>query len=98
MPNHWILKSDAESYGFDQLLRDGRTTWDGVSNAVALQHIRSMAPGDQLLIYHSGVGKELVGLARVTSSPYPDPKQSDPKLMVVDIEVGKRLPRTVSLA
>jgi predicted RNA-binding protein with PUA-like domain len=98
MPNHWILKSDAESYGFDQLLRDGRTTWDGVSNPVALKHIRAMAPGDPLLIYHSGAGKELVGLARVVGSPYPDPKRNDPKLTVVDLEVGKRLPKTVPLA
>ena len=97
MPNHWILKSDADSYGFDQLLRDGRTTWDGVSNPVALKHIRSMVPGDRLLIYHSGAGKELVGLARVVSSPYQDPKQKDSKLAVVDIEVDRRLPRTVSL-
>jgi predicted RNA-binding protein with PUA-like domain len=96
--NHWILKTDADVYPFDQLERDRKTVWDGVSNAVALKHIRSMAPGDPLLIYHSGEGKELVGLARVTSAPYQDPKQNDPKLVVVDIEVGRRLPRTVSLA
>jgi predicted RNA-binding protein with PUA-like domain len=96
--NHWILKTDADVYPFDQLERDRKTVWDGVSNAVALKHIRGMAPGDPLLIYHSGEGKELVGLARVTSAPYQDPKQNDPKLVVVDIEVGRRLPRTVSLA
>lgn len=96
--NHWILKTDADVYPFDQLERERKTVWDGVSNAVALKHIRSMAPGDPLLIYHSGDGKELVGLARVTSPPYQDPKQNDPKLVVVDIEVGRRLPKTVSLA
>jgi predicted RNA-binding protein with PUA-like domain len=57
-----------------------------------------MSPGDQLLIYHSGTGKELVGLAQVTSSAYPDPKRNDPKLLVVDIEAGRRLPKPVSLA
>jgi predicted RNA-binding protein with PUA-like domain len=98
VPNHWILKSDADSYGFDQLQQDGRTTWDGVSNPVALKHIRSMKPGDPLLIYHSGAGKELVGLARVASPPYQDPRQQDSKLTVVDIEVDRRLPQTVSLA
>jgi predicted RNA-binding protein with PUA-like domain len=72
--------------------------WDGVSNPVALKHIRSMAPGDPLLIYHSGATKELVGLARVTSAPYVDPKRGDPKLAVVDVEVDHRLPKTVSLA
>ena len=96
MANYWILKSDAASYGFDQLRQDGRTTWDGVSNPVALQHIRSMAPGDPVLIYHSGEGKELVGLARVASAPYQDPK--DPKLTVVDIEADRPLPRRVTLA
>ena len=55
-----------------------------------------MAQGDSAFIYHSGQGKELVGLARITSAPYPDPK--DPKLTVVDIEAGRRLPRPVSLA
>jgi predicted RNA-binding protein with PUA-like domain len=96
--NRWILKTDADVYPFDQLERERKSVWDGVSNAVALKHIRSMAAGDPLLIYHSGQGKELVGLARVTSAPYQDPKQKDPKLTVVDIEVDRRLPRTVSLA
>ena len=96
--NHWILKTDANVYPFDQLERDRKAVWDGVSNAVALKHIRSMAPGDPVLIYHSGQGKELVGLARVTSAPYPDPKQKDPKLSVVDIVADRRLPRTISLA
>lgn len=96
--NRWILKTDSDVYPFDQLERERQAVWDGVSNAVALKHIRSMAPGDPLLIYHSGATKEIVGLARVTSNPYPDPKQKDPKLVVVDIEVDRRLPRTVSLA
>lgn len=96
--NRWILKTDADVYPFELLEREGKAVWDGVSNAVALKHIRSMAPGDPLLIYHSGEGKELVGLARVTSAPYQDPKQKDPKLVVVDVEVGRRLPNTVSLA
>jgi predicted RNA-binding protein with PUA-like domain len=96
--NRWILKTDADVYPFEQLERERKAVWDGVSNAVALKHIRSMAPGDQLLIYHSGIGKELVGLARVSSAPYQDPKEKDPKLTVVDIEAGSRLPKTVSLS
>jgi predicted RNA-binding protein with PUA-like domain len=98
MSNRWVLKTDAESYTFDQLVREGRTVWDGVSNAVALKHIRSMVVGDEVLIYHSGEEKALVGLARVASAPYPDPKAEDPKLTVVDIEAGPRLPRPVTLA
>jgi predicted RNA-binding protein with PUA-like domain len=98
MPQYWILKTDTDTYSFDDLAREHRAIWDGVSNALALKHIRSMAKGDQVLIYHSGDEKALVGLARVASAPYPDPKQDDPKLVVVDIEAGKRLPRPVSLA
>jgi predicted RNA-binding protein with PUA-like domain len=96
--NRWILKTDSGVYPFDQLERDRRTVWDGVSNAVALKHIRSMAPGDPLLIYHSGATKEIVGLARVASPPYPDPKQKESGLTVVDIEFDRRLPKPVSLA
>ena len=94
----WILKTDADTYPFDQLERERRTVWDGVTNALALKHIRSMAPGDAVLVYHSNVGKELVGLARIVSPPYPDPKRKDPKLVVVDLEAERRLPRPVSLA
>jgi predicted RNA-binding protein with PUA-like domain len=96
--NRWILKTDSDVYPFDQLERERHAVWDGVSNAVALKHIRSMAPGDPLMIYHSGATKEIVGLARVTSSPYQDPKRDDPKLAVVDIEVDRRLAKNVSLA
>jgi len=95
---HWIFKTDADTYPFDQLERERRTVWDGVTNALALKHIRSMAPGDEALIYHSNVGKELVGLARIVGAPYPDPKRQDPKLVVVDLEAGRRLPRPVALA
>ncbi len=95
---YWILKTDADTYPFDQLERERHAVWDGVTNALALRHIRSMAPGDGALIYHSNVGKELVGLARITSAPYPDPKRKDPKLVVVDLEVDRSLPRRVPLA
>ena len=98
MPNFWILKSDPDTYGFDELARDRKTVWDGVSNALALKHIRSMAQGDRVFVYHSGDEKALVGLARIVSEPYPDPKAGDPKLTVVDIEAGERLPRPVTLA
>ena len=94
--NRWILKTDSDVYPFDQLERERKAVWDGVSNPVALKHIRSMVPGDPLMIYHSGATKEIVGLAHVTSQPRADGK--NPKLSVVDIEVDQRLPKTVSLA
>ena len=98
MANYWILKTDADTYPYEQLERERRAVWDGVSNALALKHIRSMAKGDRAFIYHSGDEKALVGLARIVSDPYPDPKAGDPKLTVVDIEAGDRLPRPVTLA
>jgi len=98
MPNYWILKTDADAYAFDQLERERRTVWDGVANALALKHLRAMAPDDRLLIYHSGDDKALIGLARVASAPYADPKRDDPRLVVVDVEVDRRLPKAVTLA
>ena len=96
MARHWVLKTEPSEYGFLDLVRDRRTRWEGVSNPVALKHLRSMLEGDEVLIYHTGNEKAVVGLARVVSRPYPDPK--DPKLVVVDVEPIRPLPRTVSLA
>ncbi|HUQ14843.1 MAG TPA: EVE domain-containing protein [Gemmatimonadales bacterium] len=98
MARHWILKTEPSTYGFPDLVRERRTRWEGVSNAVALKHLRSMLEGDDALIYHTGNEKSLVGLGRIASAPYPDPAQKDERLVVVDVEVGKPLPRPVSLA
>jgi predicted RNA-binding protein with PUA-like domain len=93
----WILKTDADCYPWDQLERERRTLWDGVTNALALRHIRAMTAGDRALIYHSGDEKALVGLARIASGPRPDPAAGDPKLAVVEVEAERRLPRPVTL-
>ena len=98
MARYWILKTDADAYPFDRLEREGRTTWDGVTKSLALKHIGSMAPGDRVLIYHSNVGKELVGLTRVATAPYPDPEAGDSRRLVVDVEVERRLPHPVPLS
>ena len=98
MPNYWILKTDADTYPFDRLVSERRAVWDGVTNALALKHIRSMAKGDHALVYHTGDEKALVGLARLASDPYPDPKDDDPKLAVVDVEGGAPLAHPVTLA
>ena len=95
---HWILKTEPSTYGFTDLVRERRTRWEGVSNPVALKHLRSMLEGDDALIYHTGKEKSLIGLARIVSAPYPDPSRKDERLVVVDIEAGKALPRQVSLA
>jgi predicted RNA-binding protein with PUA-like domain len=98
MPNYWLLKTEPASYAFEQLERDGRTTWDGVRNNLALMHLRAMKAGDQVVIYHSGAVKAAVGLARLATDAYPDPRQSDPRLVVVDLTPLRRLRQPVTLA
>ncbi|ABY36575.1 MAG TPA: EVE domain-containing protein [Chloroflexus aurantiacus] len=97
MPNYWLLKTEPTVYSFADLVREGRTVWDGVSNNVALKHMREMRSGDEALIYHTGDERQAVGLAQVVSDPYPDPKQSDPRLIVVDVVPLRALPHPVSL-
>lgn len=97
MSNYWLLKTEPTVYSFADLVREGRTVWDGVSNNVALKHMREMRSGDEVLIYHTGDERQAVGLAQVVSDPYPDPKQSDPRLIVVDVVPLRALPHPVSL-
>jgi predicted RNA-binding protein with PUA-like domain len=97
MHGGWILKTEPSAYSFDRLAKDGRAVWDGVTNPLALRHLREMAVGDAVLIYHTGDEKAAVGLARVVRAAYPDPKSDDPKLVVVDIEYVRPLKHPVSL-
>lgn len=94
----WLLKTEPETYSFDDLLRDQKTVWDGVANALALKHIRAMRKGDEVLVYHTGDEKAAVGLAAVASAPYADPAAGDDKLAVVDLRAGKRLASPVPLS
>lgn len=98
MPNFWLLKTEPTTYSFADLERDGKAVWDGVSSNAALKNIRAMQKGDLALLYHSGDEKAIIGLAEITSAPYPDPKQNDPKLVVFDLKPKKRLPNPVPLA
>jgi predicted RNA-binding protein with PUA-like domain len=88
----YLLKTEPGTYSFDDLVRDGETTWDGISNPQALANLRSMRKGDKLVIYHSGSGKVAVGTAEVVSVDASDAK--DPK---VRIRAGKRLARERTL-
>jgi predicted RNA-binding protein with PUA-like domain len=98
MAGHWILKTEPDTYSHADLLRDGRAVWDGVTNPLALRNLRAMKKGDEVLIYHTGREKAAVGFARVTRAAYPDPKRDDPKLVVVELAPGARLPRPVPLS
>jgi predicted RNA-binding protein with PUA-like domain len=97
MAQSWILKSEPSTYSWDELVNEGKAVWDGVANAAALIHLRTMAVGDELLIYHSGEGKEIVGIAEVTRAAYPDPKLNDPKRVVIEIEPVRPLKTPVTL-
>jgi predicted RNA-binding protein with PUA-like domain len=98
MSNYWLLKTEPSAYSFADLECDGKTVWDGVTNALALKHLRAMKKGDLAFIYHTGDERQIVGIAEVASQPYPDPKQKDPKLVVVDLKPRKRVQRPVTLA
>ena len=95
---HWLLKTEPSSYSFADLVRKKRETWDGITNALALKHLRTAQAGDLALIYHTGEERAAVGLARVLGGAYPDPKRDDPKLAVIDLEPLKPLVRPVTLA
>jgi len=98
MAGRWLFKTEPGAYSYTQLERDGRTTWDGVKNALALKHLSAVATGDEVLIYHTGDEKAVVGVARVVRGSYADPKARDPRLLVVDIEAVRPLARSVPLA
>jgi len=94
--NYWLVKTEPSTYSYDDLARQQTAVWDGVRNPVALRNLRSMHPGDQVLVYHTGDEKAVVGWATVVSAPYPDPKNE--KLVVIDLKAHRRLPQPVTLA
>ena len=94
----FLFKTEPSTYSWDDLVREKKTRWDGIKNAVALRHLRGAKKGDDVVIYHSGKEKSAIGLARVTRGAYADPEQDDPKLAVVDIAVGRPLASPVPLS
>lgn len=96
--SYWLLKTEPGSYGWDDLEREATTVWDGVTNYAALKHMREVRKGDRALIYHTGNERAAVGVARVISDAYPDPKQNDPRIVVFDLEPEEKLERPVTLA
>jgi predicted RNA-binding protein with PUA-like domain len=94
----FLVKTEPSTYSFDDLQRDKRTVWDGVSNPVALKHLATIRKGDTVIVYHTGDEKQAVGLAVAASDAYPDPKLKDPKRPVVDLAADRGLPEPVTLA
>ena len=93
---HWLMKSEPESYGWDDLVRDGGTEWDGVRNNAARLHLKAMQPGDEAFFYHSMSDKAVVGIMKVTRGAEPDPKA--PEWVRVRVEPVKKLETPVTLA
>lgn len=93
--NYWLLKSEPGTYAWADLLRDGRTVWDGVRNFQARNNLRAMRPGDLALFYHSVNKRSVLGVARIASAPYADPKAPD--WTVVDVEPAYALREPVTL-
>jgi predicted RNA-binding protein with PUA-like domain len=98
MPNYWLVKTEPSSYSYEDMEKEQTAVWDGVKNPVALKNLRSMHPGDQVLVYHTGDVKAVVGWATVVSAPYADPKQPNQNLTVIDLKAHRRLPQPVTLA
>jgi predicted RNA-binding protein with PUA-like domain len=83
---YWLIKSEPSSYSWDRLVADGRTHWDGVRNAQALNNLRAMKLGDRAFFYHSNEGKEIVGVVEVVKTFYPDPADKSGKIGMVDVK------------
>ena len=97
MPGYWIFKTEPSDYCWDDLAREKRTAWTGVRNAAAQQQLRAVAKGDEILVYHTGTERSVVGLARAASDPYPDPTAAGGTLVAVDLAPVRRLTHAVSL-
>lgn len=93
---YYLAKTDPDTYSIDQLEKEKKTVWDGVTNPQAVRAIKEMRPGDRVLIYHSGGESAILGLAKVISQPRPDPK--NPKSEVVELEFLGRIHPPVTLA
>ena len=93
----WLVKSEPDEYGWDDLVRDGVGCWDGVRNVEARNNLRTMAVGELVLFYHSGKPRAIVGIAEVVRSAYPDPSTNRPLWSAVDLKPVRALKNPVSL-
>jgi predicted RNA-binding protein with PUA-like domain len=94
---NWLFKEEPTHYSFDDLVRDKKTVWSGVKNALAQKHLRSVKKGDRVFYYHTGDEKAVVGEARALVDAYPDPKDPTGKMFVVDVAPVRKLSRPVTL-
>ena len=95
---YWLVKSEPATYAWADLVRDGRTDWTGVRNYAARLHLKAMAKGDGVCFYHSGDGKEIVGLAKVTQAAFPDTTADEAGWVAVGLAPVAPLKKPVTLA
>ncbi len=95
--SYWLLKSEPDVYGWDDLIAEGEGTWDGVRNYTARLHLRAMAVGDEAFFYHSNVGVEIVGIIRITQAGFQDPTDETGRWTSVKVKPVRKLKRTVTL-
>ena len=93
----WLIKQEPSKYSWEQFVDEKETYWDGVRNYQARNNLQAMKKGDRVLFYHSVVGKEIKGIARVTREAYPDPTADDPAWVVVDLKPVKPMKVPVTL-
>lgn len=94
--NYWLVKTEPETYSWDNLVKDKKATWDGVRNFQARTHLKNMKKGDVVFIYHTGDEKSIIGISKAVSEPYPDPKDKD--WIVIDLTPEKKLKKAISLS
>lgn len=96
--SYWLMKSEPFKYAWDELVKDGKTYWDGVRNYEARNNMSAMKKGDLAFYYHSNEGKEIVGIAEIVGEAYPDPTTDDDRWVVVDVAPVVPFKEPVSLA
>ena len=94
--NYWLMKTEADTFSWDDLIRDKKAGWDGVRNFQARTHLKNMKKGDEAFFYHTGDEKAIVGVARITKEHYPDP--TDNEWVAVEIVPVRKLKKPVTLA
>jgi predicted RNA-binding protein with PUA-like domain len=95
---HWLIKSEPSAYSWDLLVKEKRTAWTGVRNAQAAANLKAMKSGDLCFFYHSNEGKEIVGIAKVVKTAYPDPTDKAGKAVAVDVAAVEPVKQPVGLA
>src|SRR5215467_11865733 len=95
---NFLFKEEPTHYSYDDLARDGKTSWTGVKNPVAQKNLRTVKKGDRIFYYHTGDEKSVVAIAKAADDAYPDPNDRSGKLYAVDVMPVKKLPRPVPLA